>query len=30
MRANSGFGAIQLVHGTEPFKPNLVETILGS
>ncbi len=30
LRANSGFGAMQLVPGTEPFKPNLVEAILGS
>jgi hypothetical protein len=30
MRANSGFGAMQLVHSTEPFKPNLVEAILGA
>ena len=30
LRANSGFGAMQLVHGTEPFKPNLVEAILGA
>jgi hypothetical protein len=30
LHANSGFGAMQLVHGTEPFKPNLVEAILGS
>jgi hypothetical protein len=30
MRANSGFGAIQLVPGTEPFKANLVGAILGS
>lgn len=29
LRANSSFGAMQLVHGTEPFKPNLVEAILG-
>ncbi len=30
MRANSGFAAMQLVHGTEPFKPNLLGAILGS
>jgi hypothetical protein len=30
MRANSGFAALQLVPGTEPFKPNLVEAILGA
>jgi hypothetical protein len=30
LRANSGFGGVQLVAGTEPFKPNLVGAILGS
>lgn len=30
LRANSDFGAMQLVNGTEPFEPNLVEAILGS
>lgn len=30
MRANSAFTTVQLVHGTEPFKPNLVGAILGS
>jgi len=30
MRANSSFGSIQLVPGTEPFKANLVGAILGS
>ena len=30
MRANGGFASIQLVPGTEPFKPNLVEAILGA
>lgn len=30
MRANSSFSGVQLVHGTEPFKPNLVGAILGS
>jgi hypothetical protein len=30
MRANSSFGGVQLVPGTEPFKPSLVGTILGS
>lgn len=30
MRAHSGFAGIQLAHGTEPFKANLVEAILGS
>ena len=30
MRANSGFVAMQLVHGTEPFKASLAEAILGS
>jgi hypothetical protein len=30
LHANSGFGAMQLARGTEPFKPNLVEAILGA
>lgn len=30
MRANSSFGEVQLVHGTEAFKPNLISAILGS
>jgi hypothetical protein len=30
LRANSPFTDIQLVQGTEPFKPNLVGAILGS
>jgi hypothetical protein len=30
MRANSSFGGLQVVPGTEPFKPNLVGAILGS
>ena len=30
MRANSAFSGVQLAHGTEPFKPNLVGAILGS
>jgi hypothetical protein len=30
MRANSGFGGMQLVPGTEPFKANLAGAILGS
>jgi hypothetical protein len=30
LRANGGFGAIQLAQGTEPFKPNLIGAILGS
>jgi hypothetical protein len=30
MRANSGLGSVQLVPGTETFKPNLVGAILGS
>jgi len=30
MRANSSFAGVQLVRGTEPFKPNLVGAILGS
>jgi hypothetical protein len=29
-RANSAFTEVQLVHGTEPFKPDLVGAILGS
>jgi hypothetical protein len=29
-RAHGGFGAVQLVRGTEPFKANLVGAILGS
>jgi hypothetical protein len=29
-RAHSNFGAAQLVPGTEPFRPNLVEAILGA
>jgi hypothetical protein len=29
-RANSSFAGVQLVAGTEPFKPNLVGAILGS
>ena len=29
-RANSAFAEVQLVHGTEPFKPDLVGAILGS
>ena len=29
-RANSAFGDVQMVRGTEPFKPNLVGAILGS
>ncbi len=29
-RAHSGFGGVQLVRGTEAFKPNLVGAILGS
>jgi len=29
-RANSAFAGVQLVSGTEPFKPNLVGAILGS
>jgi hypothetical protein len=29
LRANSGLSAMQLVAGTEPFKPNLVGAILG-
>jgi hypothetical protein len=30
LQANSGFGGMQLAPGTEPFKPNLVEAILGA
>ncbi len=30
MRARSNFGGMQLVPGTEPFKANLVEAILGA
>ncbi len=30
MRAHSAFAGVQLVHGTEPFKPSLVEAILGA
>ncbi|HEY6550487.1 MAG TPA: hypothetical protein VIY71_04725 [Solirubrobacterales bacterium] len=30
MRANSSFSGVQLVHGTQLFKANLVEAILGS
>jgi hypothetical protein len=30
MRASSPFSGVQLVHGTQPFRPNLVEAILGS
>jgi hypothetical protein len=30
MRANSSFSAVQLAQGTQPFKANLVEAILGS
>lgn len=30
MRANSSFGSVQLVPGTEAFKPNLIGAILGS
>lgn len=29
-RANGGFGSLQLVPGTEPFKANLIGAILGS
>jgi len=29
-RANSAFTGVQLVHGTEPFKPDLLGAILGS
>ncbi len=30
LHTHSGFGAMQLVPGTEPFKPNLIEAILGA
>lgn len=30
LRANTSFGGMQLVQGTEPFKPNLVGALLGS
>ena len=30
MRANSSFSEVQLVHGTEAFKANLLDAILGS
>ena len=30
MRAKTSFGGMQLVQGTEPFKPNLVGALLGS
>lgn len=30
LRANSSFGGMQLVNGTEPFQPNLVGAVLGS
>jgi hypothetical protein len=30
LRANGGFPGIELVAGTEPFRPNLVEAILGA
>ncbi len=30
LRAHSSFTGMQLVRGTEPFKPNLVEAILGA
>jgi hypothetical protein len=30
LHANSSFAGLQLVHGTEPFKPNLIEAILGA
>lgn len=29
LRANTGFGGMQLAAGTEPFKPNLIGAILG-
>ena len=30
IRSSSNFGGMQLVHGTEPFKVNLMGAILGS
>ncbi len=30
MRTHSGFSGVQLVRGTQPFKPNLIEAILGA
>lgn len=30
MRAHSSFSGVQLAHGTQPFKANLVEAILGA
>lgn len=30
LQANTSFGGMQLVQGTEPFKPNLIEAILGA
>jgi hypothetical protein len=30
MRANNSFSGVRLVPGTQPFKPNLLEAILGS
>jgi hypothetical protein len=30
LRSHTGFAGMQLVHGTEPFKPDLVGAILGS
>jgi hypothetical protein len=30
MRANSSFSEVQLVQGTQPFRPNVVEAILGA
>jgi hypothetical protein len=30
MHAHSSFTGVQLVHGTEPFNPDLVGAILGS
>ena len=30
LRAHTSFGGMQLLQGTEPFKPNLIEAILGA
>ncbi len=30
MRANTSFAGVSLVNGTEPFRPNLIEAILGT
>jgi hypothetical protein len=30
MRAHGSFAGVQLVPGTQPFKANLIEAVLGS